>query len=185
MYCNFSQFFSVSGLSVVDCWERIYLLSRIGRTSARASLQSMAPMQCRSQANCMRWQDSSPCFICCSFLHVPVARHLTLHPQQGAIVGPAQFVTQRVANWKRQIKTAHMAHMVPRYSNWTGHFCQSIKLAVGLERTLCLQAIFSMRCKKRTAQRLLFQRFRAWFFSCCCRKYFAASSAVRFSLART
>lgn len=33
--------------------------------------------------------------------------------------------------------------------------------------------------------RVLFQRFRVWFFSCCCRKYFAASSAVRFSLART
>ena len=42
------------------------------------------------------------------FIHVPQARFRIFGPQKCAVVSPAQFATQCVANWESQIKTAHV-----------------------------------------------------------------------------
>ncbi len=45
------------------------------------------------------------------FLHIPESRVLVFYPQEGAVVGPAQFRTQCVANWEGQVEDAHMSQI--------------------------------------------------------------------------
>jgi hypothetical protein len=45
------------------------------------------------------------------FGHVPKTSSFTLNPQQCSVVSPTQFATHCVANWKGQIKTAHVTQI--------------------------------------------------------------------------
>lgn len=73
-----------------------------------------------------------------------MARHIIFYPPQGAIVGPAQFATQCVANWERQIKTAYMAQVgrIQAFSKLCRPgFRQRMQKPLGIDRA-CLLILF-------------------------------------------
>lgn len=45
------------------------------------------------------------------FVHIPEACRLGFDPQKGAVMGPTQFVTQCVTDWKCLIKQTHVAQI--------------------------------------------------------------------------
>lgn len=169
----------VSGLSVF-VWARIYLLAGIDRTSAGASLQSMAPMQ---QLYALAGQ-------------FPLFNVLQLPPSTNGAPPDASSAAGCDSGSSSIRDAARRGLETPDKNRADGaHGTAAIKLDgpfLSEHKTCCKareDAVFAgnlFDALQKTAPQLrLFQRFRVLFFSCCCRKYFAASSAVRFSLACT